>query len=124
PIIDYNGAALDSFFITGWFYIAEGRESVTVERINPDFVWVTWPGTAPNPASALQMTIYFADELPPIDTDYPVRTYGPFTIKPATPYIIINGSGGVRRIRVECTTLGTFWRSGKHMAMISPDGSA
>jgi hypothetical protein len=123
PIIDYNGLALDSFFVTGWFYIAEGRESVTVERINPDFVWVTRPGTAPNPASTLQLTVYFADELAPVDTAYPVRTYGPFTITPATPYVIVNGSGRLMRLRIDCTTVGTFYRVGKLMAMISADGS-
>lgn len=122
PLLAYNGAALNSFLVTGWFYLAEGQQTVTVERVNPDFVWVTNPNADANPSSAVQMTFYFADEIPSLDTNYPIRTYGPYTVTPETPYIIVNGSGRVMQIRIECTSATTFWRSGKHMAMVAIDG--
>lgn len=120
-LIDYDGSPLDSFFVTGWFYISESGENIFVERVNPDFIFTALPESAP--AGQVQVTFSFADEIPSNQTDYPVRTYGPYAVTPSTPFIIVRGRGRVMQIRVDCTTAGTFWRKGKDMARIAVDGS-
>lgn len=120
-LIDYNGSPLDSFFVTGWFYISESGENIFVERVNPDFIFTALPESTP--AGQVQITFSFADEIPSIQTKYPIRVYGPYVVTPSTPFIIVRGRGRVMQIRVDCTTTGTFWRNGKHMARITVDGS-
>lgn len=120
-LVDYNGSALDSFFVTGWFYISESGENIFVERVNPDFIFTALPESTP--AGQIQITFSFADEIPSIQTKYPIRVYGPYVVTPSTPFIIVRGRGRVMQIRVDCTTTGTFWRNGKHMARIAVDGS-
>lgn len=124
PITQYNGEGLDSFYRTGWFYLAEGQEAVFVERIMPDFLFTAAPGGSVPSGSFVTMTFYLADEVPYDDTDYPIRTYGPYTVTSETPYIIIRGSGRVMSYRVDCTDPDTFYREGKHMARVSITGRA
>jgi hypothetical protein len=112
--VDFDGVVYDSFFETGWFQLAEGEESLFIERINPDFTI--------SAGGQVQMTIYLADEIPQDDTDYPVRTYGPYVITSSTPFIIVRGSGRVARFLVECIAPNTFWRYGKPLARVSIDG--
>ncbi len=119
-IIDYNGNPMNSFYKTGWFYPSEGQEEVFVERVMPDFIFSPTPGGTPT--GQVQMTFYFADEIPATATDYPIRTYGPYVVTPETPFIIVRGSGRVMSYLVECTTAGTFYRAGKHLARISIAG--
>lgn len=117
----YDGAGLDSFFRIGWFYLSEGQEQVFVERIMPDFIW-SLATAFYSPQGTLQMTFYFADEVPATSTDYPIRTYGPYTVTPDTPYLIIRGSGRVMSYRVDCASGATFYREGKHMARVAITG--
>lgn len=119
--LDFNGTPLTSSFTTGWFQIAETEEFLFIERILPDFVW-TQNGGTPSGSSQVQITINFADEVPPLDTDYPVRTYGPYIVTPSTPYIIVRGRGRVAQLIVECSAANTFWRYGKPPAVASIDG--
>ena len=119
-LTSWNGDALDSYMVTGWFYIAEGQEMVTVERVNPNFIWSASPLIAS--AGTATMTFYFADEIPADQTDYPVRTYGPFTVTPSTPFIIVRGRGRAMQIRIDCQDAGTYLRSGKHLARVTVDG--
>ena len=118
---DFPLSTVDIFYITGWFYIAEGQEMVTVERVNPDFVFNPEQGFVTPSSGAVNMTFYFADEIPATETDYPVRTYGPYLVTDQTPYIIVRGRGRVMQIRVDVVQ-GSFFRNGKHMARISIDG--
>jgi hypothetical protein len=111
---DFDGTVLTSFFETGWFRIAEGEQSVYIDRILPDFVL--------NTGGSVQVTITVADEIPPDDTDYPVRTYGPYTVSRSTPYLIVRASGRVAKLKVECSAADTFWRYGEPPAQVSVDG--
>lgn len=111
---DFDGAQLTSSFLTGWFELAEGQEFIFVERILPDFVL--------NTGGQVQITVEVADEVPPVDTDYPTRVYGPFTVTQATPYIIPRARGRVARLLVECVAADTFWRYGKPLVVASIDG--
>lgn len=112
--LDFDGVAIDNGFTTGWFYLAEGQEFIFLERIMPDFTL--------NVGGAVQITIEVADEIPPDDTDYPVRVYGPYPVTRATPYIIVRARGRVARLTLDCTMAGTFWRYGKPLATAAIDG--
>jgi hypothetical protein len=111
---DYDGEILNSGFLSGWFYLQESHVSVFLERIRPDFTI--------NSGGEIELSVIFADEIPQEDDDYPVRTYGPYPVTAKTPFVIVRGSGTVARIRVECTAANTFWRYGKPIANVSPDG--
>lgn len=113
--IDWDDNPYNSGFLSGWFYLQEGHVSTFLERIRPDF--------SINPGGEIMLSVIFADEIPEDDTDYPIRIYGPYPVTRATPFIIVRGSGMVARIKLECTKPGTFWRYGKPMANIAPDGS-
>lgn len=111
---DFDGVTIDSSFLTGWFNLAETEEFLFVERILPDFVLSS--------GGQVQITVEFADQIPPTDTDYPTRIYGPYQITSATPYFIVRGRGRVARLLVECIAPNTFWRYGKPEAVVSVDG--
>lgn len=112
--LDYDGPALNSFFETGWFQLAEGEEFLFLERVLPDFRL--------NDGGQVQFTITVADQIPADDIDYPVRVYGPYTVLKSTPYIIVRARGRVAKVLIECTAANTFWRYGKPLAVVSVDG--
>lgn len=112
--LDWDGVPFNSGFLSGWFYLQEGEVNIFVERIMPDFTI--------NAGGEISLSILFADEIPQTATDYPVRTYGPYTVTASTPLIIVRGSGRVARIRIECTAPNTSWRYGKPIARVSIDG--
>ena len=112
--IDFDGVAIDNGFTTGWFYLAEGQEFIFLERLMPDFTL--------NTGGEVQITVTVADEIPPDDTDYPARVYGPYTVTRQTPYIIIRARGRVMRFQLECIAANTFWRYGKPLATAAIDG--
>lgn len=112
--IDWDGAPFNSSFLSGWFYLAEGEVDIFVERIMPDFTI--------NVGGEIELSVLFADEIPQSDTNYPVRTYGPYQVNAATPFIIVRGSGRVARVKIECTAPNTTWRYGKPIARVSVDG--
>lgn len=113
--VDFDGQVLDSSFLTGWFQLAKGQEFIFVERILPDFVL--------NSGGQIQVTVEFADQIPPVDTDYPTRIYGPYQVTQSTPYIIVEGRGRVMRLLIESIAANTTWRYGEPFAVISIDGS-
>jgi len=112
--IDFDGVALNNFFETGWFQLAEGQEFLFLERILPDFRL--------NDAGVVRLTITVADQIPPDDIDFPVRIYGPYTVTRRTPYIVIRARGRVAKVLLECVAANTFWRYGKPLAVVSIDG--
>lgn len=112
--IDWDGVPFNSSFTSGWFYLQESMVDVFVERIMPDFTI--------NDGGQVELSVIFADEIPQTDTDYPVRTYGPYVVTNATPFIIVRGRGRVARIKVECTAANTTWRYGKPPARAATDG--
>lgn len=107
---DFDGAALDDFIETGWITMAEGEQVVHLDRIWPDFVW---SGSSPQ----LSITVVVADA-----PNGPTRTYGPYTVTPSTQWFVVDASGMVMRFKIEGNAPGTFWRYGKPLAAVAPDG--
>lgn len=112
---DFDGVVLSSSIQTGWFQLSKGQEFLFLERILPDFTL--------NTGGQISITVDFADEIPPIDTDYPIRTYGPYTVTQSTPFIIVGGRGRVARLTITSDVANTFWRYGEPLAVVSIDGS-
>jgi hypothetical protein len=113
--IDFDGQLLDSFFLTGFFQIAEAEEIVYIERVYPDFTL--------SPGASINVTFLFADDFAAAEDPTQVRTYGPYTVTSATKYLIVRGRGRVMQIRVDGNvTLNSFWRYGEPAATASLDG--
>ena len=114
--IDFDGSVLNSGFTSGWFELAEGEQFLFIERILPDFVLSS--------GGQIAMTVYFADDMAATlssDVDQ-IRTYGPFMVTPSTPFFIVGGRGRLCQIQVQCTASNTFYRYGKPLAVVAPDG--
>ncbi len=122
--LDFDGVVLDSYVLSGWFQLAEGQEFIFLERVLPDFKM--------NQGGVIQVTIYTAEDLAA-----PVTTYGPYQVTAGQPfgyegsvllcdagtsYFVVRGRGRVARLLVESVTANTFWRYGKPLAVIQPDG--
>lgn len=111
---DADGQPLVSWFETGWFVIAEGRDFAFVDWLFPDMKFGTFGGSQ---SAAVQMTITAAD--------YPngnERVYGPFTMTEAKTYINLRLRGRMIKIKVQSSDLGSFWRLGLPRYRIAPDG--
>jgi hypothetical protein len=110
--VDFDGAVLDDFFLTGWFAIQAGEEQIHLDRIWPDFVW---QGTNPS----LNITVYVAQN----PQDPAPITYGPYTVTPTTQWFTVDASGMLMRFKIEGSGVaGVFWKYGRPMAQIAPDG--
>lgn len=113
--IDFDGAPLDSFIVSGFFALSDGEDFVNLKWFYPDFVL--------SPGGQISVTFFFADDMAAAMDPTQVRTYGPYAVTSATRYLWVNGRGRVMQIRVDCnTTRGTFWRYGKPPATIAWDG--
>ena len=113
--IDYDGAILDSFILSGFFSLSDGEDFVCLKWFYPDFVL--------SAGGVVNVTFFFADDMASAMNSTLVRTYGPYAITSATRYVWVNGRGRVMQIRVDCNTMrGTFWRYGKPPATIAWDG--
>ena len=113
--IDFDGQILDSYFVSGFFQIAEAEDVLFVERVYPDFVLSS--------SAVIAMTFYFADDMASAANPALVRTYGPFTVTAQTSYIIVRGRGRVMQFRVDCNVaLNSFYRYGESPMTAQIDG--
>jgi hypothetical protein len=122
--LDFDGVVFDSYVLTGWFQIAEGEEFIFMERILPDFKM--------NQGGQIQVTVYVAEDLAAS-----VTTYGPYQVVAGQPfgyeggvllcdagtsYFPVRSRGRVVRLLIESIVGNTFYRVGKSLAVIQPDG--
>ena len=127
--MDYDGQVLDSSFLTGWFQIAEGTQSIFLDEILPDFVLEGGSGSV---LPTVQITVFASDYLPieaPVyplvdwepteNAAYPVRVYGPFPVDPTVPYIRVGSGARFVRLLIENIVSNTFWRYGRPLVVAS-----
>lgn len=112
---DADGAALNAWFQTGFFDLAEGEDFSVIDFVIPDFKYGYEGGTQ---NASLLLTIYAVD--------YPEQTprvYGPFTMNAATPFLSgVRVRGRQISFRIESQDVGTWWRLGKMRFRFAPDG--
>jgi hypothetical protein len=113
---DADMRAMASLFRTSRFSLNEGEDAMAFDRIFPDFKWGTYDSP---PDAAMQITIN-SYKYPGQIT--PSRTYGPYPVTQATPYISKRGRGKWFDLTVSSSSWGTFWRLGAVKFRAAPDG--
>lgn len=111
---DAAGAPLLSRFRTGYFFLSEGEDFVSIDRVLPDFIWGTYAGPA---TAQIQMTFYVVNY--PGDTP---QVFGPYTVMQGTEYITVRFRGRQIAIEFASSDLGSFWRIGRVRFRYSPMG--
>jgi hypothetical protein len=111
---DADGAAMNSFFQTGYFVINEADNKSFIDQVWPDAKWGYYNGTQ----SATLNLSFYAD-------DYAGQTpvqYGPFALTQATTFISPRLRGRLISISVGSNDVGSFWRIGAMRYRYQPDG--
>ncbi len=109
-----DGAALNPYFVTGYWVIGEGEDFAIVDQVIPDFRKSTTSGTT---SATNLITLYFAET-----PDSSVQTLGPYTIDLNTKYVTTRGRNRQMAMRVESQDPGSFWRIGLIKFRAAPDG--
>lgn len=109
-----DGQAMNSWFETGYFVIAEAQDMVFLDWFFPDFKWAEYPGTS---GATILCTITAVDY--PNGTE---RVFGPFTMTAAKNYINCRLRGRQIKIKFESNDLGSFWRLGLMRYRAQKDG--
>lgn len=111
---DADGAAMDSYFQTGYFTLDEGNWQIFIDQVWPDMKWGLYGGVQ---SANVNITFYVVD--------YPgqtPRTYGPFTVTQATTYITPRLRGRLVSVRISSDDVGSFWRLGQLRYRTQQDG--
>lgn len=111
---DADGAAMNSYFETGYFVVAEGSEFPFIDMFLPDMRWGTQSGSQ---SAVVKITITARDY--PNGTE---RSYGPFPVSTAVTFVTTRLRGRQIKFRVESDDLGSFWRLGKPTYRVAQDG--
>lgn len=111
---DADGTAINAYFKTGYFSIANGEDLVFVDRFLPDMKWGTY-------AAAQNASLQISFNVTDYAGDTPT-TYGPFTVTQATQFIEPRFRGRFMQFVVESNDLGSFWRLGSCRYRYAPDG--
>jgi hypothetical protein len=111
---DADGAAMDSYFQTGYFVLSDADVLMFIDQVWPDMKWGYYGGTQ---GANIQLTFYV--------TAYPGQTptaYGPYTLTQATTYITPRFRGRLVSIKIESNDIGSWWRLGNFRYRLQPDG--
>jgi hypothetical protein len=111
---DADGSPLNYSYDTGYFYVDDGRETVFIDRIYPDFKWGLYGGSE---NASILVTVKAVK--------YPggaVSTYGPFTVTKATPFISKRIRARQIMLHIEGNDMGSFTRLGLVRVRFAPDG--
>ena len=109
-----DGQAMNPWFETGYFVIAEGQDMVFLDWFFPDFKWAEYPGTS---GATILCTITAVDY--PNSTE---RVYGPFTLTAAKNFINCRLRGRQIKLKFESQDLDSFWRLGLMRYRANKDG--
>jgi hypothetical protein len=112
---DADGSPLMPSFTTGFFYLEEGEQFVTVDQVIPDFKWTTFP--AGGTSAQIQLSFNVVDY--PGD---PPRVYGPYTVTSTTKFIPTRFRGRLMSVTGKSSDIGSFWRLGSIKYRYAPAG--
>ena len=111
---DADGVAMQPFFQSGFYAVAEGDVKAFVDWIWPDFKW----GQVSQAQSAtLQISFLVADY--PGDTP---QVFGPYSVTQATEYFYTRFRARLMAVKIASSDLGSFWRIGAIRYRFAPDG--
>lgn len=111
---DADGAAMTSYFQSGYYILSEGDWKTFVDLVWPDMKW----GQVSQPKTAnVQITFYVANY--PGDTP---QQFGPYTVNQATKYFNTRLRGRLVSVRVGSSDVGSWWRVGAVRYRFAQDG--
>ena len=111
---DADGAAMTSYFQTGYIALSEGEWKIFVDQVWPDMKWGYFNGS-----QDADLTISF------YVTDYPGNTateYGPLTFNVSTEFLTPRFRGRLVSIKMQSDDAGSFWRIGATRYRFQQDG--
>lgn len=111
---DADGQAMQPFFQTGYFTLAEGDFMTFVDLVWPDMKWGQY---SQSQTATVQVTFFVAN--------YPGDTpdeYGPYSITKAIKYFNTRLRGRLVSIRISSDDPGSFWRIGAIRYRYAQDG--
>lgn len=111
---DADGAAMHSWFETGYFAISEGDFMTFVDMWWPDMKWGQRGGTQ---NATVLFTFYVKTY--PNDT---ATVHGPYIVTEARKFFSPRFRNKLVSIRVESMDVGSFWRIGANRFRVAPDG--
>lgn len=108
-----DGAAMNSYFQTGYFAIQEGDLKTFMDQVWPDMKWGLYDGS-----QGAVVTITFSTADYPGDTP---RNYS-FTVTQGTQFVTPRFRARLVSIKVESNDIDSFWRVGNIRYRYQPDG--
>lgn len=105
---DADGIAMLPSATTGWFKVSDGTLYMFIERLIGDFIY---DGNA-----TMRVTVEMVDY--PNDVPESVT----FNVTSATEYNIVRLRGRLARISIASSDLGSFWRLGEILTLVSQSG--
>jgi hypothetical protein len=111
---DADGTAMNSFFQTGYYAVAEGDVKAFVDWCWPDFKWGFFDAAQ---TAQIQITFLVADY--PGDTP---QVFGPYSVTQATEYFYTRFRARLMAVKISSSDLGSFWRIGNIRYRFAPDG--
>lgn len=111
---DADGAAMNSYFQTGFFVIDEADHKVFIDQVWPDAKWGYYGG---NPSATLNITFNTADY-----AGQNPSTYGPYPVTQSTTFFSPRFRGRLVSINVGSNDVGSFWRIGNIRYRFQQDG--
>lgn len=112
---DADGAAMTSYFQTGYFAMTEADVKMFVDQIWPDMKWGYYGSDEQN--ASVKISFYvndYAGQTPTI--------YGPYEMTQSTTFITPRFRGRLVSIRIESNDVGSFWRLGNIRYRVTQDG--
>jgi hypothetical protein len=109
-----DGAAMDSYFQTGYFALTEADVLMFIDQLWPDMKWGFY---GMDQGANILLTFYV--------TSYPNETplvYGPYLLTSATTYITPRFRGRLVSIKIESNSINSWWRLGNIRYRVQQDG--
>lgn len=111
---DDDGAAITSFFETGYFHYAEGEEFPFIDMIVPDMKWATI-----NSTTSATLSLEVASQKWPNDLGFMGDT---LTMTSTTEYMMARVRGRQIKFTAQSSDEGSWWRMGDISYRIATDG--
>jgi hypothetical protein len=111
---DADGVAMQPYFQSGYFSIAEGDMQTFVDLVWPDMKWGQYDAAQ---SATVQISFLVADY--PGDTP---TLFGPYSVTKATQYFNTRLRGRLVAVKISSDDLGSFWRIGAIRYRYAPDG--
>lgn len=113
---DADGSPLTPLLRTGYFFIEESQDFVTVDRLIPDFRWGTIAGDQDAQISLMLYSVETPGETP--------LANGPYLVTRATTYVTLDPPVRNKQFALEISSSdnGSFWRIGLVRFRWAPDG--